>query len=128
MGYGTSAKILMIMNVGKTFWWPLGCIAVILGCAALVYAVVSGIHDRDEPLIGVFIAMVAIPATLPAFFGYFMMQGKAWAAWTLRLSIVGMLLCGAVLDFAMGLDVFSLPQLAIPLIIGSIIWLILSLF
>lgn len=98
----------------------------VVGCAVLAYAVIAGVSDHDEPLIGVFIALIVIPAILLTTLGYFMRQGKLWAALLLRVSIGGILLGGAVLDLAMGLDVFSLPQLAIPVILGSIAWLVLS--
>jgi len=116
------------MNVKKTFWRPLGGVAMVLGGIALCYAALTAIHDRNEPLIGVFVSLVAIPALSPAIFGYFMWQGKNWAAWALRISIAGILLCGTFLDLMIGLDVFSLPQLAIPLILCSIIWLVISFF
>ncbi len=114
------------MRTNKKYWRPLGAIAILLGCLALIYAIMVLIHDHSEPLIGVFLALVAIPAILPAVFGYFMWQGKVWAAWGLRISISGMLLCGAFLDLILGLDVLSFPQLAIPLIVGSVVWLVLS--
>ncbi|GJM44402.1 MAG: hypothetical protein DHS20C21_12440 [Gemmatimonadota bacterium] len=114
------------MSARKRFWRPLGAIAVLVGCGVLVYAVQTGIRDRNEPLIGVFVALVAIPAIVPAVLGFQMMRGTAWAAWALRISIGGSVVGGALLDFGMGLDVFSLPQLAVPLILGAMAWLAFS--
>ncbi|MBZ0269204.1 hypothetical protein K8I85_13705 [bacterium] len=113
------------MREKKTLWRPLGAVAMLAGGVAIAYAIGTGIRYRGEPFSGAFTALVMIPAILPAALGYFMMRGKVWAAWTLRISIGGMLLGGVVLDRA-GLDVFSLPQLAVPLILGSIAWLVLS--
>lgn len=110
----------------KKFWKPLGSIAMMIGIARLVYAAFAGFHDRHEPLIGVFLALVAIPAAAPAVLGYFMWQGQAWATWTLRAALAAMLAIGGLLDLYVGLDVFSFPALAIPLIGGTIAWLGLS--
>ena len=97
-----------------------------LGFLLLIYTTFTIIQNRDEPLIEILILLFGLPALLLASFGYFMRQEKVWAVWLLRIVVAGIVLGGTVLHLFMGLDVFSKPQLAFPLIIGSVIWLVLS--
>ena len=98
----------------------------VLGFLGLAYATVVGVLDRDEPLIGVLVGLVSIPAVAPAVFGYHMMRGRAWAAWWLRVWFLAALVVGIAMDVVGGLDVLSFPLLAVPLVSILVLWIVLS--
>jgi hypothetical protein len=111
---------------GQRFWKQLGIAAMIVGLSILAYVIVVIIKEHNDPLIGVFILIVGIPAIAPSFLGYYMFKGSTKATWSLRVILILILSAGIILDTVIGLDVLSFTPVAIFLISFCVVWLILS--
>jgi hypothetical protein len=111
---------------GRKYWKLLGITAMFVGFSVIAYVIAVLIKEYDEPLIGVFVLMVGVPAIAPSILGYYMYKGSVTATWALRISIVLILFSGIVLDTVIGLDVLSFAPIAVSLISFCVIWLIVS--
>jgi len=110
----------------KKYWKQLGLFVMVIGILSLLYALIVLLTSPNEPLIGIFLFLVIVPALIPALLGYFMYKGYNWSAWIIRISIFLTLFIGFLLDFIVGLDVFSFAPFSVSFVLISIIWLILS--
>ena len=110
----------MLNTCTKQYWKPLGLSVMSIGIIVLLYALFILITSSQEPLLGVFLFLVAVPAILPAVFGFFMYKGHVWAAIVIRISIFITLFLSLCLDLFLGLDVLSYLPSSIPFIFSTI--------
>lgn len=100
--------------------------AIAAGAVAFAYGFAAWLTSLDDPLSGLLLLVVALPALLPLVLGAFLLLGRRWALHGLRATIVLVLLGGAWLTWGFGLGVFSFAPFAVPFVGALLAWLVLS--
>jgi len=104
----------------------LAATAIGVGALAFTYGFAGWLATRHEPLAGLLLLGIAMPALPPLLLGVMLLRGHRWALHALRAVIVLLLLGGAWLTWGFGLTVFSCAPFDVAFVGACLLWLALS--
>jgi hypothetical protein len=93
---------------------------------AVTFLGLAGFFDSRDPLAGLLLVLVVVPALPPVVLGALMFAGRRWAGSALRTYLLVLLGAGAWLHWGFGLNVFSPPSFGLTLAGAAVAWWTLS--